>query len=627
MLTQSLFDEFQKRDVPVRHVMFVVHGIGPSIGNGGYFLNHLENLKGSLAEVQNEKFEEYGAIEIFPIEWHNVLHEIVDNDLNNVSLPTCQFMRSVNNNILADVLFYCSKPYGQVIVETVAHALNNTYEKFMKDHPDYEGTFSLVGYSLGGVCCYDILAHQEMKANAGDYSQILFEVPRLKFQPSNFFALGSPIGFMMVLRNQRFESYQVPEGCTFNNIFHPYDPVGYRVEPLIEDRYKEISPHPLDTSQERTLFPFKMPSYEDFVFVNVTSRLTLPAFPSVSPPQMIDKMLSGINRQFNAVLELMSYVQQFRQNAIFLPKSFFKQGHRITFKDTKRVMQIQEDKELGVDVITLLPQSSAQDEPLEAESSNRTNMVAGDTGSPSLESSQGVAEVVESHLSVHMDMSEESGYPDAPEDGEEHVQDGGDGPLSESIYYCENGRELMSSFMITSSEDHAASTTAASWVPLNTAGQATQKFFGALKRMSSNLPGLASREAPEEENREEVCYQFSDQPETVLEADLMDSPVETMETIFNELYVETDGGLTVADTLSPMFEVTVDSSCGTVESSSTTEDPLPFKKHPHIKHRVDFVLQGNFMDYVSHQYVLGSRAHFSYWNNRDVAYHILKRIR
>ncbi|KAJ8418221.1 hypothetical protein AAFF_G00139300 [Aldrovandia affinis] len=57
----------------------------------------------------------------------------------------------------------------------------------------------------------------------------------LDFQPMNFFALGSPIGMFLTVRGlERIEeTYQLPTCSGFFNIYHPLDPVAYRMEPLI----------------------------------------------------------------------------------------------------------------------------------------------------------------------------------------------------------------------------------------------------------------------------------------------------------------------------------------------------------------------------------------------------------
>ncbi|KAF3708464.1 SEC23-interacting protein [Channa argus] len=57
----------------------------------------------------------------------------------------------------------------------------------------------------------------------------------LDFDPVNFFALGSPIGMFLTVRGLEKieETYQLPTCKGFFNIYHPLDPVAYRIEPMI----------------------------------------------------------------------------------------------------------------------------------------------------------------------------------------------------------------------------------------------------------------------------------------------------------------------------------------------------------------------------------------------------------
>lgn len=57
----------------------------------------------------------------------------------------------------------------------------------------------------------------------------------LDFEPTNFFALGSPIGMFLTVRGLEKieEKYQLPTCKGFFNIYHPLDPVAYRIEPMI----------------------------------------------------------------------------------------------------------------------------------------------------------------------------------------------------------------------------------------------------------------------------------------------------------------------------------------------------------------------------------------------------------
>ncbi|XP_036591132.1 SEC23-interacting protein isoform X1 [Trichosurus vulpecula] len=57
----------------------------------------------------------------------------------------------------------------------------------------------------------------------------------LDFEPEIFFALGSPIGVFLTVRgvDKIDENYRLPTCKGFFNIYHPLDPVAYRLEPMI----------------------------------------------------------------------------------------------------------------------------------------------------------------------------------------------------------------------------------------------------------------------------------------------------------------------------------------------------------------------------------------------------------
>ncbi|XP_059821791.1 phospholipase DDHD2-like [Hypanus sabinus] len=65
--------------------------------------------------------------------------------------------------------------------------------------------------------------------------QVLVNYPRLNFEPEVFFAFGSPIGMFLTVRGlKRIDpNYKFPTCKRFFNIYHPFDPVAYRLEPMI----------------------------------------------------------------------------------------------------------------------------------------------------------------------------------------------------------------------------------------------------------------------------------------------------------------------------------------------------------------------------------------------------------
>ncbi|KAK5910152.1 hypothetical protein CesoFtcFv8_004014 [Champsocephalus esox] len=65
--------------------------------------------------------------------------------------------------------------------------------------------------------------------------QVSINYPQLAFHPQTFFAFGSPIGMFLTVRGLKHidPNYSFPTCKSFYNIYHPFDPVAYRIEPMI----------------------------------------------------------------------------------------------------------------------------------------------------------------------------------------------------------------------------------------------------------------------------------------------------------------------------------------------------------------------------------------------------------
>ncbi|XP_008769590.1 phospholipase DDHD2 isoform X2 [Rattus norvegicus] len=66
-------------------------------------------------------------------------------------------------------------------------------------------------------------------------SEVSVKYPRLNYKPEIFFAFGSPIGMFLTVRGLRRidPNYKFPTCKGFFNIYHPFDPVAYRIEPMV----------------------------------------------------------------------------------------------------------------------------------------------------------------------------------------------------------------------------------------------------------------------------------------------------------------------------------------------------------------------------------------------------------
>lgn len=74
--------------------------------------------------------------------------------------------------------------------------------------------------------------------------QPLMNYPQLVFEPKNYFSLGSPIGMFVTIRgiDTLGMDFRLPTCDGFFNIFHPYDPVAYRLEALVNPEFAPLPP-------------------------------------------------------------------------------------------------------------------------------------------------------------------------------------------------------------------------------------------------------------------------------------------------------------------------------------------------------------------------------------------------
>lgn len=262
--------------------------------------NHveIEEVRSSVFHAENRK----GRVEYLPVEWHEAFSIISqrraaatapDSEsgkarknvmLNDISLKTIPQMREFANDTLMDVLYFMSPEHHDVIVDVVASEMNVVVEKF-RQLTGFHGGISLIGHSLGSIISWDILSNQRCEhLHATDESMLVdqkyescesldsmlqygspqshisqtsdlsyepssapvdYSYPQLDFSVDNFFLLGSPVSVFLMIRNQRAplsESFYL-KGCDrVFNIFHPYDPVAYRLEPCIDPRNSEFDP-------------------------------------------------------------------------------------------------------------------------------------------------------------------------------------------------------------------------------------------------------------------------------------------------------------------------------------------------------------------------------------------------
>lgn len=151
--------------------------------------------------------------------------------------------------------------------------LDRVYALFRERNPSFDGKVSILGHSLGSAIAFDILCRQPTSPGESKIPKesTLDKTLALDFPAENFYAVGSPIGLFQMLRGKNiaarsqlstaelpfsplgersgnpFEAIPIsyPKVKNLYNIFHPADPVSYRVEPLISKHTARLKPYPI----------------------------------------------------------------------------------------------------------------------------------------------------------------------------------------------------------------------------------------------------------------------------------------------------------------------------------------------------------------------------------------------
>jgi DDHD domain len=287
-------EELEVQLGPVRHLVFVIHGIGEAFFQRddvqiAGLVDQTHALRGDVQKKQLARWKQQKPpsptppprMEFIPIEWYHCLHgdgnaDFV-NQLQRITLPTISALRTIANDVLLDVLLYCTPSFCETVLQTVVQQIQSAYTTFTQDvFPEFltnGGTISLMGHSLGSVIAWDLLAilkeAEEPSSRCEPTESTTTDPPfalhaastsssfgpplatratshlRLPFTPKYTLLLGSPVGLFLTLRNAPalFQKEAVPSEenvpSSFSlptrlyNIFHPSDPVAYRIEPLL----------------------------------------------------------------------------------------------------------------------------------------------------------------------------------------------------------------------------------------------------------------------------------------------------------------------------------------------------------------------------------------------------------
>ncbi|KAK1990472.1 DDHD domain-containing protein [Colletotrichum falcatum] len=224
--------------------------------------------------------------------------------LEDITIEGVAFARSLISDLALDVLLYQSA-YREQISEIVLKESNRIYKLFLERNPEFKGKVHIIGHSLGSAIMFDILCRQRERSKGpesprnslrfwpsqdkaqGSRDREANEL-RFEFDVEDFYCLGSPVGLFQMLKGRTISArrlagtrpsesplnpdlmddpflattpstpvhrisaitglpYSVssPKASQLFNIFHPSDPVSYRLEPLISPAMSTLKPQVL----------------------------------------------------------------------------------------------------------------------------------------------------------------------------------------------------------------------------------------------------------------------------------------------------------------------------------------------------------------------------------------------
>lgn len=201
----------------------------------------VQSLRDTMRQVLQTRMPgQEMQIKMIPIEWHRHIHQETDPAIHRILPKSIPTLRMIETDYLADVLYYFSPNRGESILRHVTQEFNAAYDLFMKEQPNFCGKIAILGYSLGGLISWDMLSHQRDVSDPVEMEhqrRFDVQVPRLDFMPDYLFGMGCPVAGLLVARNQDPRHYHPDDSVVFENIYHPYDPLAFRIEPLLNEEF------------------------------------------------------------------------------------------------------------------------------------------------------------------------------------------------------------------------------------------------------------------------------------------------------------------------------------------------------------------------------------------------------
>ena len=293
----------EKLDSHVSHLILAVHGIGEALYNrqNDPLLGSLrfrgnvdlfrENVNTRLVESGDRTIT--GRVEVLPIEWSECIHNnTLDRRMESVTIPNLTGVRDFANLALSDVFLYTQNDIKEKISKFIKIRIKSILKRFFAKNEDKDIIISFFGHSLGSVVLYDLFnngvgSREDLgESNSADDSFIV--------RPSALFFVGSPLALFQTIRDPAVSDsprHVINLPCRVFNVFHPFDAIAYRVEPLIDQKMKDVEPvliphrggHRMHVAIKKSVADIRnaIASFSEWVYTNTSTQ---PTIGSSTPP-------------------------------------------------------------------------------------------------------------------------------------------------------------------------------------------------------------------------------------------------------------------------------------------------------------------------------------------------------
>ena len=214
----------EDKSCEVEHLVLAVHGIGQKFAGkmGHSFIEDVDSFRNSIKSISVAKGISAGKVSVLPVCWRTgtALFERDDFEdiLQKITLQSVPLFRSLISDAALDILLYMSTRHCDRIQSFIINEIIRLVLLFRQHNPGFAGKVHVLAHSLGSALIADVLSCQN-------------QLQEHSIKLGIIFTLGSPASLFGLLKEEA--AIQPCADVALYNIYHPTDPIAYRMEPLV----------------------------------------------------------------------------------------------------------------------------------------------------------------------------------------------------------------------------------------------------------------------------------------------------------------------------------------------------------------------------------------------------------